>query len=370
MPASIQPIKNKFRVTFEHGKDANGKRERSTKTVKTEKEAIKLKTEFEYNEQRSLLANRNKMTVVEALEYWLDNYVKHNCEKTTVSGYRNVIYNHLIPALGSKQVQELQPSEIQQYYTMLQDVKNLSPNTVHRHHAVIRKMLDFALKQQLVYRNVADAVSLPKKRKSIGQAYTKDQLKLLFDKVKDTKLELPVLLASYLGLRRSEIMGLKWDCVDFEKRVIRIVSVRVTVGKETFDKVPKTDNSNRVLHMADELYNLLMKHYKHQIGQKETLGTYYDYTGYVVVRENGKPARVNTVTEQFKEFLEKQELPHIRLHDLRHTFASVLYNAGLDLKAISEALGHSEIGTTSRIYTHIFDKTHKKALEAMSMVMN
>lgn len=370
MPASYHKRGAKYIVYFEQGKDEKGKRIRSTKTVATEEEAIKLKTDFDYKEQRSLLANHNKMTVAGALEYWMDSYVKYNCEETTAYGYRNVIYNHMIPALGTKPVQELQPLDIQRYYKELQDTKNMSPNTVYRHHAVLRKMLDFSLKQQLVYRNVADAVSLPKKRKSIGQAYTKDQLKLLFDKVKGMELELPVLLAGYLGLRRSEITGLKWDCVDFEKRVIRIEEVRTSAGKESVIKAPKTEKSKRVLHMADELYNLLMKHQMHQKAQKEALGTYYDYTGYVVVRENGKPARVNTVTEQFKAFLEKHELPLIRLHDLRHTFASVLYDAGLDLKAISEALGHSEIGTTSRIYTHVFDKTHKKALEAMSVVMN
>jgi integrase len=187
---------------------------------------------------------------------------------------------------------------------------------------------------------------------------------------KDTKLELPVYLAGYLGLRREEITGLKWIYVNLDERILRIEEVRTSAGNKTVVKSPKTEKSRRSLYIVEELYALLRRHLERQIKYKEILGDDYEDSGYVFVRDDGKPYRVNTVTEQFKEFLEINDLPKIRLHDLRHTFSSILYDEGVDLKAISEALGHSDIGTTSRIYTHLFDKTHKNTVSVMGRVLN
>lgn len=369
MPASIQAIKDKFRVTFEHGKDHNGKRIRTYETVATKQEADKLKTEFEYKEQRYLLSSFTKMKLCELLEHWMDNHVKYNCEVTTAYGYRNVISKHLVPSIGNIEVQQLQPPNIQAYYKALMDEKGLSPNTVHRHHALLRKVLDYALKQQYVSRNVADAVAPPKKKKFTGKTYTQVQLRDLLSKAKGTKLEIPVFLAGYLGLRREEITGLRWNYVDFDNQLIHIEEVRTSAGNETVIKAPKTEKSRRTLHMVDELRDLLIAHRDSQNERKDLLGDHYNLSGYVVVRNNGNAARVNTVTEQFKDFLEKNNLPSIRLHDLRHTFSSILYSEGVDLKAISEALGHSDIGTTNRIYTHLFDKTHKSTVSVMSKAL-
>lgn len=191
----------------------------------------------------------------------------------------------------------------------------------------------------------------------------------LFDKVKNTKLDLPVHLAGLLGLRREEITGLKWKYVDFKERVIHIHEVRTSAGKNVIVKAPKNEKSRRTLYIIDELYTLLLQQRCRQTEYQELLGEAYMDTGYVLVRDDGKPYRVNSVTEQFKEFLEKHDLPKLRLHDLRHTFNSILYDEGVDLKAISEALGHSDIGTTNKIYTHLFDDTHKKTVSAMSTAL-
>ncbi|NQX69645.1 site-specific integrase [Paenibacillus alba] len=112
-----------------------------------------------------------------------------------------------------------------------------------------------------------------------------------------------------------------------------------------------------------------MAHKEKQKEYQELLGALYHDTDYVFIRDDGKPYRVNSVSEDFTDFLKKHGLPKIRLHDLRHTFASVMYEAGVDLKAISEMMGHSDIGTTSRIYTHFFDDTHKEKLSVMSKVL-
>lgn len=366
MAGSISRYGKKFRVTLELGTDSNGKRLRKYLTASTESEAKKLLNEFEYNQQRNLLVQSTDMTFSEFLNHWMDNYVKYNCEETTAYGYCNIINNHIIPCLGNIELQKLQPFHIQQYYRKLMEEKGFSPNTVHKHHANIRKALDYALKQQFVYRNVADAVSLPRKIRFEGQAYSKEQLNVLLEKVKDTKLELPIYLAGYLGLRREEIVGLKWKYLDFERRILYVHEVRTSAGNKVIIKSPKTDKSKRSLFIPDGLLDLLLKCKMRQDEFMQLLGDEYENTGYVCAHENGRPYRVNSVTEWFADFLTKHGLPKIRLHDLRHTFASILYDEGIDLKAISEALGHSDIGTTSRIYTHIMDKTHKNAVSALS----
>lgn len=179
-------------------------------------------------------------------------------------------------------------------------------------------------------------------------------------------MELPIYLAGYLGLRREEIVGLKWKYVDFEQRLIHISEVRTSAGSKEIIKKPKTEQSKRILYMTDELLQVLSKTKKRQDDYKGLLVDEYVDSGFVYVRDNGEPYRVNTLTEQFKAFLERNMLPKIRLHDLRHTFASILYEAGVDLKAISEALGHSDLATTNKIYTHRFDKTHMKTVSALS----
>ncbi|CAH1218936.1 Tyrosine recombinase XerC [Paenibacillus auburnensis] len=369
MAGSITKVETKFRVTFDFGTDSKGKRIRKYTSASSEAEARKLLNEFEYNQQRNLLVQTTKMTFSEFLEHWIENYVKYNCEETTIYGYRNIIFKHIIPFLGNFELQKLQPAHIQQYYKYLMDDKQLSPNTVHKHHACIRKALDYGLKQQFVHRNVSDAVTLPKKERFVGQSYTRDQLNILLDRVKNTKLELPVYLAGYLGLRREEIVGLQWKYINFKDRSIQIAEVRTSAGSKEIVKAPETEQSKRVLYMTDELFEVLTKARERQEEYKWMLGDEYIDSGYVYIQDNGKPYRVNTLTEQFGLFLERNALPKIRLHDLRHTFASILYEAGVDLKAISEALGYSDLATTNKIYTHRFDKTHKKTINAMSAAL-
>lgn len=372
MAASFSKVGKKFRITYEHGKDENGKRIRNYETVETEQEAKRLVTEFNYNQQRNLLVMKNDITLADHLRNWMDHYVATNCEETTAYGYRNIIENHVIPYMGNIKLQKLQPAIIQKYYKhLLEKSKPLSPNTVHRHHAVLRKALDFGMKQQYVYRNVADSVVLPKKIKQVGKSYTPEQMKTLLQKVKGTKMELPVYLAACLGLRREEITGLRWEYVDLENRILHIVEVRTAAGdNNNIVKEPKTKNSRRTLHIVDEVYEVLVAHKEWQEKRKELLGDLYHESDYVFVRDDGKPYRVNSVSEHFSDFLKRNGMPKIRLHDLRHTFASVMYEAGVDLKAISEMMGHSDIGTTSRIYTHMFDNTYKEKLSVMSKILS
>ena len=368
MAGNIKKMANgKFRVALDFGKDAStGQRIRKYQTVSSEADAKKILSEHEYNQQRNLTVQPSSMTLAEFLQIWFDNYVKYNCEETTMYGYKNIINNHIVPMIGNLDLQKVQPISIQNYYKHLLEEKKLSANTVHKHHAVLRKAFDFGLKQQFIYRNVADAVSLPKVSKFVGQAYTKEQLKNLLNMVSGNKIELPVYLAGYMGLRREEIVGLKWKYIDFNQRLLSIKEVRTSAGSNIIVKAPKTEKSQRTLAIPDKVFEILITWKGKQEGFKQLLKDEYEDSGYVYVHDNGKPYRVNSITEQFKTFLEKNNLPVIRFHDLRHTFVSILYEEGLDLKSISEAVGHSDTATTDKIYTHRLDVIHKKTMNVIS----
>ena len=150
---------------------------------------------------------------------------------------------------------------------------------------------------------------------------------------------------------------------------MRIEEVRTAAGSKTVIKGPKSDSSRRQLYMTKDLEDLLLKCKAQQEENKMIFGREYEDTGYVVANVNGRPYRVNSLSEHFSDFIKKNNFVKLRLHDLRHTFCSILYNEGVDLKAISETAGHGDINITNKIYTHLFDKTHKETLSVMGDVL-
>ena len=182
-----------------------------------------------------------------------------------------------------------------------------------------------------------------------------------------TRLELVVKLAGYLGLRRSEICGLRWENVDLEHNLIHICTVRTTAGGSVVQKQPKTAHSIRKLGIAglDDLVGLLIRERERQAACCRMERGWTD-SGYVIVREDGKPYDPNRVTGAFHQFIQEQGLPPITIHGLRHTFASLANSARIPLLDIGKTLGHKDCTITGRVYTHIFDQTHQEVLNTVA----
>jgi integrase len=370
MAGSIRKRGNKYQVIVELGRDVNGKRLRRYFTANSEAEAKKILTEQEYLLQQNSFLIPSDMTFGEFLNYWFDNYVKIKNEETTQAEYRRVLDKYIIPKLGNIQLQKLMPHHIQSYYKYLMEEVGLSPNTVYKHHANIRKALDYALKQKFVSTNVADAVELPKKVEFESNTYTVEQLEELLEKSKDTYLEVPIALAVYLGLRREEIVGLRWEHVNFEERVISIKEVRVRADKKIVTKKPKTKNSQRMLYIPDGLYDILKQWKDKQEYYKRLFGKKYVESDYVCTYFDGRPIKPDKLSKRFKEFLIKNNLPLIRLHDLRHTFATILYKNRVPIKNISKALGHANPTTTFNFYAYVLDEINKEATSTIDNLLN
>ena len=289
-------------------------------------------------------------------------------EQTTAYGYRGMIENYLKPQLGEIRLQKLTARDIQQYYTWLMDEKKLSPNTVIKHHNLLTNTLNAAERQEYITKNPMRAVSPPKKRQREAKFYTPEQLGVLLAKAVGTRLELPMFICAYLGLRRGELCGLRWSDVDLEHQTITIENTRTQAGKKEIEKGTKTASSTRTFYLPDTLCDMLKAAKEHQQACRAEYKNAYGDNDYVVVMEDGKPFRPNYLSELFSKFLADNDLPKIVLHELRHTFASLSNQADIPAYNISKALGHSTPATTQKIYTHLLDRARTQAVEGVAAI--
>lgn len=314
-----------------------------------------------------------QMLFVDYMEKWLDS-VRPSIATATYQSYSIMMKARVIPYFTASAVRlgALTPQDIEDFYqTILND--GCTTNTVIHYHAILRKALQSAVKKDILAKNPADQVDRPKKNVYHGSFYSEEEMLTLFDAVSGDPLELCVKIAAYYGLRRSEVLGLRWDAVDFEKKTLSIshkvieMSVDgkfVPVGED----VLKTKSSFRTLPLIPVIEDLLLAQKERQKKNRQLFkGSYcQDYRDYICVDENGKLLRPNFVTEHFGWIIRKYGLRKIRFHDLRHTCASLLLSSGIPMKQIQIWLGHSTFSTTADIYAHLDFTAQEQSAAAMS----
>ena len=294
---------------------------------------------------------------------WVE-MMKNSVEDTTYAAYSMTVKNKIIPYFNEKHpgvlLGDITPKHIQDYYTYEMNVNGLSANTVIHRHANIRKALQYAMKTGLILNNPADLVERPKKIQYVGGFYNEKELAKLFDAVKGDPIELGVIVAAFYGLRRSEVVGLKWDAIDFVKKTVTIrhtVTQMCLDGKSTViqkDRT-KTKSSYRTLPLVEPFEELLLRLKEQQTQNRKLCGRSYSkkYAEYIYVDPMGELIKPGYITQHFPQVLEKNGLRKIRFHDLRHSCASLLHANGVSMKEIQVWLGHSDISTTMNIYTHL-----------------
>ena len=291
-----------------------------------------------------------KILFIDYMKKWL-KMIKASVEETTYNGYNGVVNGRLADYFSEKNItlQDIKPKHIQEFYQYLLD-EGLSGNTVKHYHANIRKALQYAMKTDIILSNPADKVDLPKIEEYKPKFYTSDEVKTLLNEVIGTKLEIPVMIDCFYGFRRSEVIGLKWSAIDFEKDTITQSNGKLIIRDKT-----KTKSSKRTLPLEPIVKSFLLELKEKQENNKKLCGNSYnqDYLEYICVDDGGNIIRPDYVTETFLKLLKKKNLKIIRFHDLRHTCASILLKNGANMKEIQAWLGHSNYNTTANLYAHL-----------------
>ncbi len=228
------------------------------------------------------------------------------------------------------------------------------------------------MKIDLIDVNPADKVERPKKEKFVGSFYDADEVNRLFEITEGTKLEIPVLLGAFYGLRRSEAIGLKWSAIDFDQNTLTIqhtvVQCNIDGKRELIAAdTTKTKSSMRTLPLVPFVRDRLLALKAEQAENRRLCGRCYnrDYLEYICVNEIGDLIKPSYVTEQFPKLLDKYDMRRIRYHDLRHSCASLLLKNGVQMKEIQDWLGHSDFSTTANTYAHLDYSSKLTSADAM-----
>jgi integrase len=306
----------------------------------------------------------------------LNSAIKQHLEILSLKSEVSTIYSYQVIArhieahkISKKSVQELKPPDIQSYLQYIQRDKGLSSNTALKHYNFLNAVLNLLEQQEVINRNPAKRVVSPKKIKHEPEYLTIDEALAILERSKGSRMELSFALGLYTGMRRGELCGLTWDNVDFDKNLIRVKTSRLNVGSAIVVKKPKTESSERTINIVPELKSVLLQEKMLQENNKQILETGYHDEGYVICFNDGRAVRPNYLSEMFKAWFRKSEnkdLHAITPHELRHSFVSLAIAAGVPLYEISQALGHGDIGITSRIYARMLDKSHANATEGMA----
>ena len=325
-------------------------------------ELVRVNAENSFSNKLNTVAKNSKYSNMLFSDYmleWLEN-IKPKVVQSTYIGYEQVVKGKLCPYFKSKKIKliDLRPRDIQDFINYLYK-QNLKGSTIAHYTSNMNTALKEAVIAEIIPSNPMDRIESVKKEVYIPEFYTDDELIELIEVIKTQKLELPLTLGIIYGLRREEILGLTWNAIDFKNKSI---TIRKTVGRGKYDGVtqflikdiPKNKSSYRTLPMFDFIADLLKKYKeKYKINEKIFGNTYItDYKDFICLMDNGELVKPDYVDRTFSRILKENGFRHIRLHDLRHSCATLLLRNGVPLSEIQKWLGHSNIITTQR-YSHL-----------------
>ena len=300
---------------------------------------------------------------------------KNTIEPVTINMYNKLAENISKYFKNMRlKLKDLKPYHIEGFYKS-EYARGLSSNSVLKYHVLIRECLQYAFINDLVLVNVADKVKRPKVEKFKASFYDIKEIEKLFEVIQDNECKLPIMLTAMYGFRRSEVLGLKWNAIDFENKLIsvqhKVLETKIDGKREIYlsDKL-KNQTSNRTLPLLPQAEKLLLDKKNEIEKNKVLLGKSYDnrYLDYVCVDNLGRLILPNRLTKNFIKILRRNNLRKIRFHDLRHSCASIMLSNGVPMKQIQEWLGHADFSTTANIYSHLDYSTKLNSANTMTNV--
>ncbi len=372
-----QRAKGSWSIVIDVGRDPQtGKRQQQWHTIKgTKKEAEAKPRELIDALEKGVFVKPSKMTVGEWLEEWLKNYAALHVSPRTLEGYKFLIRRHIAPALGALELTKLESRHLQNYYAKalttgrLNGEGGLGNRSVQYQHRIISNALKYGLRMGVLSRNVAQAVDPPRLVRKPLSVLSPEDLARFLKAAKDT-IYYPILFAAlYTGMRRGELLALRWRDIDLAMSTLSVVNSLYRLNRQTVIKEPKSQHSRRMIALPPTL-TLMLSNYKiEQARQREIIDKPLSDNDFVFAHIDGEPIDPDTVTQAFGNILQKAGLPHMRFHDLRHTHATLMLKAGIHPKIVSERLGHAKVSITLDIYSHILPGLQEAAAESFDKML-
>ena len=373
MKGSIrQRSKGTWEIFYDMGADPiTGRRRQKSQTVKgTKRDAQRILREVLLSVEQGSYVKPNKITLGEWLSQWLKDYVSMNTTDRTQESYRYIVEGHLIPSVGKVILADLQPQHIQSYYA--EKLSNgradgeggLSARSVVYHHRILSKALNYAVKMGMVVRNVANLVEPPRVKKVTMNTLSTEEVTRFLEAAKETDYYVFFATLLYTGLRRGELLALRWRNLDLIKGNLTVVETAYKLGNGDYIiKEPKTAHSRRSVTLSTSLIELFRAYRIDQELLRIQLGVSLNADDFVFIRPDGSPLNPSAVSLAFRRITHKAGLKDIRIHDLRHTHATLMLQAGVNPKVVSERLGHASISITLDIYSHVLPGMQEAAVE-------
>ncbi len=343
-----------YTIVLNLGKDpATGKRKQQWVSVKgTKKEAEKRLAELLHQLDQGTFMAPGRTTLAEFLERWLEDH-KPRLSPRGYERYQGIVTRHLIPGLGRILLAQLRPEHLQKHYTAKLN-EGLSARSVRYEHAVVHVALQTAVKWGLLSRNPADAVDPPKARRTEMQTWDQGEITRFLEAAKGSPYHALFYTALFTGMRRSELLGLRWQEVDLPLGQVCVTRGlhQLRDGSYVFTE-PKSAKSRRTIALPPSAAILLREHRAKREAERAMLGKPLTDSDLVFSTVEGEPLRPNTITRAWSMLAAKASIKVIRLHDARHTHASIMLRQGIHPKIVQERLGHSSIGITLDTYSHV-----------------
>ena len=380
-PGHIRPRgKNSWELKFDTGRDpGTGRRTTKYKSVKggirdAQRELNRILNEIE----DGAFVAPTKETLADAATHWLENVAPVKAGQRTLERYQIIIKNNLIPALGNIRLTGLQAAQIETLYANLrasgrQDGGGgLSEQSIIHIHRVLSQIITWAIKKKKLKHNPLDAVdNKPQKPKAEIQILEDDELGILLNYLSGRALYLPTLLAASTGMRRGEVLGLRWADIDIERGRLQVTqTVEQTKKYGIRFKPPKTRAGRRLITLSTVLLDELRRHKREQAQQRLALGLGKDENDLVVPTFDGKVRSPTSFTKDFRRTAEAAGTPHVTFHGLRHTHISALLREGIPITTVSKRAGHENPAITLSTYAHVMGGMDEQAAVKVDEIMN
>lgn len=367
---------NTWRITVALGSAPDGKRLRHRETVHGfKRDAERRLREVLQSVEAGLYIAPSKMTTGEYLERWVSSYAAVHSSPRTAQSYQDELRRHIIPALGNIPLTELRPHHIEEYQVRALSSGRtdgrggLSPRTVAYHHAILSEALEQAVRQDELARNPAKLVDPPRPARPELSTLTVDSVPRLLSAAAQSEYHQVLLTAIFTGARVGELLALQWRNVDLDNATMTIVATLYRMAGAWHLKEPKSARSRRQVALPTAVVAELREHKLRLEAERAALGTVVAPTDFVFCRVGGEPLHGRSVKRALDKALEDSGLQHVRVHDLRHTHASLLVQAGANPKVISERLGHGSVAFTLDTYSHIMPGMQQSAVSAFEALV-